>query len=82
MIPAKAMTTTMISAAAISEHEKEEYTMCAGFGFDFDKDGIMSWEDDYFGQKITEDPIEKKDSIVYDACFDDVYLGEKHGVAV
>ena len=42
--------------------------MCAGFGFDYDNYGIMSWEDDYFGQKITEDPIEvKKDNVVYDA---------------
>ena len=55
--------------------------MCASFGFDFDNDGIMSWEDNYFGQCITEDPIEKKDSVVYDACFDDIYLGEEHGVA-
>lgn len=39
--------------------------MCASFGFDFDNDGITSWEDDYFGQAITEDPIEKKDNIVY-----------------
>lgn len=43
---------------------------------------ILSWEDDYFGQAITEDPIEKKDNVVYDACFDDVYLGEDHGIAV
>ena len=50
--------------------------MCASFGFDFDNDGIMSWEDDYFGQRITEDPIEKKDNVVYDACFDDIYLRE------
>ena len=38
--------------------------MCASFGFEFDNDGITSWEDDYFGQKITEDPIEKKDNVV------------------
>lgn len=62
--------------------KKEEYIMCASFGFDFDNDGIMSWEDDYFGQRITEDPIEKKDNVIYDTCFDDIYLGEEHGVAV
>jgi len=56
--------------------------MCASFGFDFDNDGIMSWEDDYFGQRITEDPFEKNDNVVYDACFDDIYLGDEHGVAV
>ena len=69
------MTVPMTSAAKISDKE-EGFTMCASFGFDFDNDGIMSWEDDYFGQQITEDPIEKKDNIVYDACFDDVYLPE------
>ena len=66
----------------IRKQHKEGLTMCASFGFDFDNDGIMSWEDDYFGQRITEDPIEKKDNVVYDACFDDIYLGEEHGVAV
>ena len=40
------------SAAAVSGHDKEEYAMCANFGFDFDNDGIMSWEDDY-GQSYT-----------------------------
>ena len=68
-------TATVTSAAMISDY-KEELIMCASFGFDFDNDGITSWEDDYFGQQITEDPIEKKDNIVYDACFDDVYLPE------
>ena len=76
------MTTPEISAETISEHKKEENTMCASFGFDFGNDGIMSWEDDYFGQRITEDPIEKKDNVVYDACFDDIYLGEEQKVAV
>ena len=75
-------TLTATSAATISEHNKEENTMCASFGFDFDNDGIMSWEDDYFGQRITEHPIEKKDNVVYDACFDDIYLGEEQKVAV
>ena len=55
--------------------------MCASFGFDFDNDGITSWEDDYFGQRITEDPIVKKDNVIYDACFDDVYLGEQQKIA-
>lgn len=66
----------------IRKQHKEGLTMCASFGFDFDNDGITSWEDDYFGQRITEDPIEKKDNVVYDACFDDIYLGDEHGVAV
>ncbi len=81
MIPAAAMTITPTSAEMISEHDKEECTMCASFGFDFDNDGITSWEDDYFGQRITEDPIEKKDNVIYDACFDDVYLGEDQKIA-
>ena len=55
--------------------------MCASFGFDFDNDGIMSWEKDWFGQHITEDPVEKKDNVIYDACFDDVYLGEDQKMA-
>ena len=55
--------------------------MCAGFGFDFDNDGIMSWEEDWFGQHIAEDPVEKKDNVIYDACFDDVYLGEDQKMA-
>ncbi|MBO6231677.1 MAG: hypothetical protein J6O50_14055 [Ruminiclostridium sp.] len=56
--------------------------MCASFGFDFDKDGIWSWEEDIFGNCITEDPFEKKDDVIYDACFDDIWLGEKHREAV
>ena len=55
--------------------------MCAGFGFDFDNDGIMSLEEDWFGQHITENPVEKKDNVIYDACFDDVYLGEDQKMA-
>ncbi len=50
--------------------------MCACFGFDYDNDGISSWEDDWFGQRITEDPIEKKDNVIYD-----VYLGEQQKIA-
>lgn len=56
--------------------------MCAGFGFDFDNDGIMSWEDDYFGEHIPEDPFGKKESSINDPYLDDVYLGQEHGVAV
>ena len=76
MTSAADMTVPMTSAATIIDF-KEVLTMCASFGFDFDNDGITSWEDDYFGQKITDDPVGKKDYVVYDACFDDVYLPEE-----
>ena len=75
MTSAADMTVPMTLAAMISDKE-EVLIMCASFGFDFDNDGITSWEDDYFGQAITEDPIEKKDNIVYDACLDEAYLPE------
>ncbi len=52
--------------------------MCAGFGFDYDNDGIMSWEDNYFGCAVTEDILgNDRDRIVYDSCFDDIYLGDE-----
>ncbi|MBO6301444.1 MAG: hypothetical protein J6N15_03290 [Ruminiclostridium sp.] len=52
--------------------------MCAGFGFDFDNDGILSWEDTYLGCTVTEDILEtERDRVVYDSCFDDIYLGEE-----
>ena len=75
MTSAADMTVPMTSVATIIDY-KEVSIMCASFGFDFDNDGILSWEDDYFGQAINEEPIEKKDNVVYDACFDDVYLPE------
>ncbi len=56
--------------------------MCAGFGFDFDNDGIFSWEDDYFGEHIPEDPFPKEDNADNELRLDEVYLGQDHGVAV
>ena len=76
MITAAITATVTVTSAAMISDDEEELIMCASFGFDFDNDGITSWEDDYFGQAITEDPIEKKDDVVFDACFDDIYLGE------
>ncbi len=50
--------------------------MCANFGFDYDNDGITSWEDDYFGCRITKDILETKTDCIYDAWLDDIYLGD------